>query len=451
MRYQEELLHLSHHNSQTRTRANMSSCTLSKRKRRDYFFGMELEASFVQTPSGLDAWGHDIIFEFSGDDDFWLYVDGELVIDLGGIHSAVGGDVNFRTGVVHNNGTTTSLYELFYNNYKGRGHTDAEALAYVNSKFEQNDAGQLVFKDNTPHTMRIFYMERGAGASNLHMKFNLASVKKGTVELHKELEGLNETGTTNALFPYQVYYRMENENSSAPERMLRNAFDPSTASENYYNVFGTAASTDYVFYKDTDKPVTFKPELTVDGVTYYNVFMLKPDETAVLNFPVTRPDLDSDEITVGEYRIVECGIDSSVFTEVTVNDSVNAGVHNDDSSNPDLRDYGIGMATTDDRPKVNYVNKVKNLKNLTFTKELYRKYNADTDPVKINPDGSLEDVPRLQQAPDEETFNFRLYFKTPYDDVFPGKTEHLPCEGSGGILLQMGCGIAGFQENHEHG
>jgi fibro-slime domain-containing protein len=49
----------------------------------DYYFAMELKASFEQTPSGLDAWGHDIIFEFSGDDDFWLYVDDELVIDLG--------------------------------------------------------------------------------------------------------------------------------------------------------------------------------------------------------------------------------------------------------------------------------------------------------------------------------------------------------------------------------
>ena len=64
----------------------------------DYYFGMELSADFVQTPSGLDAWGHDIIYRFSGDDDFWLYVDGQLVIDLGGIHSAVPGSVNFKTG-----------------------------------------------------------------------------------------------------------------------------------------------------------------------------------------------------------------------------------------------------------------------------------------------------------------------------------------------------------------
>ena len=64
----------------------------------DHYFGMEMEASFMQSESGLDAWGHDLIFEFSGDDDFWLYIDGKLVVDLGGVHSACDGSVIFKTG-----------------------------------------------------------------------------------------------------------------------------------------------------------------------------------------------------------------------------------------------------------------------------------------------------------------------------------------------------------------
>ena len=143
----------------------------------DYYLGMEINATFTMTPSGLDHWGHDIIYEFTGDDDFWLYVDGELIIDLGGIHDALAGSVNYRTGEVYVNGEQTTLRQLLYDNYKGRGHTDAEAQAYVDEKFEMNEEGDFIFKAYTIHDMKIFYLERGAGASNLHMRFNLASEK----------------------------------------------------------------------------------------------------------------------------------------------------------------------------------------------------------------------------------------------------------------------------------
>ena len=75
---------------------------------------MVVEATFAQSVDGKDNWGHDIIFEFSGDDDMWLFVDGMLVIDLGGIHSAASGNVNFRTGAVHQEGSKdTNLRALF--------------------------------------------------------------------------------------------------------------------------------------------------------------------------------------------------------------------------------------------------------------------------------------------------------------------------------------------------
>ena len=138
---------------------------------------MELEAGFVQTPSGKDAWGHDVIFEFTGDDDFWLYVDGELVIDLGGIHSALAGSVNFSTGQVIVNGVTKTLRQIFQENYTSRNPsaTQTDINAYLAQYFEGDE---VVFKDYSAHTMKIFYMERGAGASNLHnRKFTLKALK----------------------------------------------------------------------------------------------------------------------------------------------------------------------------------------------------------------------------------------------------------------------------------
>ena len=156
------------------------------------------------------------------------------------------------------------------------------------------------------------------------------------------------------------------------------------------------------------------------GCSCSNQFRHEVDDRLAKGFTVYQTYFDSAESDGGGQRGVSPEpsmwkvrhtlVDPTVFTEVTVNDVVNPGEQN--SVNPALKDYGIEMATTDDRPKVNYVNKVEDLKNLTFTKELYRKHDADTEPVKVNPDGSLigEGVPRSQQAADEETFDFRLYF-----------------------------------------
>ena len=112
----------------------------------NYYNGMEMSAGFVQTPSGKDSWGHDIVFEFKGDDEFWLYVDKELVIDLGGIHSALSGSVNFATGDVEYDGRKTNLRALYKSNYRKR-NPDAsaeEVNAYLAGYF--ND-GEAIFKD----------------------------------------------------------------------------------------------------------------------------------------------------------------------------------------------------------------------------------------------------------------------------------------------------------------
>ena len=138
----------------------------------NYYNGMEMTARMVQSPDGKDSWGHDIVFEFTGDDDFWFYVDNELVIDLGGIHSALSGSVNFATGKVIVDGVETDLRTIFRNNYEQRNPnaTAEEVNAFLAEYF---DGEETVFKDYTTHMVRIFYMERGAGASDLHMRFNL--------------------------------------------------------------------------------------------------------------------------------------------------------------------------------------------------------------------------------------------------------------------------------------
>ena len=345
-------------------------------KKVDTYFAVELEASFTQTPNGQDAWGHDIIFEFTGDDDFWLYVDGELVIDLGGIHSSVPGSVNFRTGEVRVNGRNTTIRDLFYNNYLGRGnHTEAEAQAYVDEIFVLNENGQWVFKDYSTHDMKMFYMERGAGASNLKMRFNLAAVKKGSVQLSKELDGVDYPKSVKAEFPYQILYKTEDDGS---EHYLTNHL-PDNSEQN----------DDYVFYKDSVNPVKYQQTLEIDGITYQDVFFLKPGETADISFP--------ENMTT--YRIVECGINTNVYNGVEVNGETINGT----ARSGNRKDFGIDEATTEERPKVKYVNKVNPdaLRTLTIKKVLYDE--TGTQAISYTADGTY--------------FSFRLYLASEYEDL----------------------------------
>ena len=353
----------------------------------DFYFGMELEASFVQPSNGKDAWDHDIIYEFTGDDDFWLYVDGELVIDLGGIHSALNGSVNYCTGEVkipNRSGTmiTTSIYDIFRSNYEARGMSEAEIEVALDERF-MNDHGNMRFKDYTAHTMKIFFMERGAGASNLHMRFNLSSVKKGTVQLSKKLSGVDATESILAEFPYQVFYTIKDTLGIETEYPLTNR-DPLINPP---------------VYVGTTSPVRFLESLTFGGVSYSNVYMLRPGETAEIEFP---------DQTMS-YRLVECGVNTDVYDHVFANDAELTGT--EILGHSTRKDYGISGDSVENRSTVIYDNHVREgaMRNLTITKKLY----------------DVTGVEEIHYDPDHPvTFSLRLYFSTEFDDDLVAASMH---------------------------
>lgn len=344
----------------------------------DYYFGMEVTASFTQTPNGLDDWGHDIIYEFTGDDDFWLFVDDELILDLGGIHSAIPGSVNYRTGDVYVNGHNYTLRQLFEQNYKTRnpGASQAQVDEYLSKYFEE---GSQIFKPYTNHTMKIYYLERGAGSSNLHMRFNLASIKPGTVQLSKKLSGVDPKEFITAEFPYQIYYRTKNTDGTFTEHLLSNVAVPQDPEQNY----------NYVLYKDTINPVKYQKNMIIDDKKYSNVFILKPGETADISFP-------EDAVS---YRIVECGVNTDVYKSVSVNGSAITGEPVEGTEN--RKDFGINYATPEDRARVTYDNEVNPaaLRTLTFAKRIYKE------------DG-------IEEITDDKTeFSFRLYMSTEFKEL----------------------------------
>lgn len=137
-----------------------------------YSFGMNLGADFYMPKDGKVN-NQDMEFDFTGDDDVWVFIDGVLVLDLGGIHQALGGKINFATGKItydktqrYGNPPATTITEAFAN----AGET-WDSTAYKT------------------HHLSFFYLERGDGGSNCKISFNLPVKPSKAIDIEKETLG----------------------------------------------------------------------------------------------------------------------------------------------------------------------------------------------------------------------------------------------------------------------
>lgn len=150
-----------------------------------YHFGMQAVIPFSMTANGkmnaADEKSADIRFDFSGDDDVWVFVDGKLVLDIGGIHNEMAGTMNFATNKWKVLKSTDNTNEDTAGDMNGQKMTGK----LFNTDSEEGILGtdRETFAATTSHTLTVFYLERGAGASNCKIRFNLpmedsVSVKK---------------------------------------------------------------------------------------------------------------------------------------------------------------------------------------------------------------------------------------------------------------------------------
>lgn len=140
----------------------------------NYWFGMKSEITFyLPHDSGVDggnktAFGEDMQFRFSGDDDVWVFVDGKLVLDLGGMHDVVYGEINFSTGEVRT-GQAISSTNIAANSASTRneipGLTGSKGI--TTTTLDQLEGG-------IEHTLTVYYLERGSSLSNCAVYFNLS-------------------------------------------------------------------------------------------------------------------------------------------------------------------------------------------------------------------------------------------------------------------------------------
>lgn len=141
----------------------------------NHHFGMSMTTEFVQPAGGKTTDNKDMVFEFSGDDDVWVYIDGVLVGDLGGIHEKATLDINFATGAVH-------VGHIDNANDKEKTIQDTTIRAmYEAAGADTTNFSGNTFLGSTKHTLSFFYLERGAGASNMSLKFNLTTLPSSEV------------------------------------------------------------------------------------------------------------------------------------------------------------------------------------------------------------------------------------------------------------------------------
>ena len=306
----------------------------------NFYFGMYMESDFVQPRGGQIDNGEDMIFEFNGDDDLWIFIDNVLVLDIGGEHDAHSGFINFADGTVSVNISSkekksTTIKDLFKN-----AGVFPDGTPWTDKNVDKYFTGNT-FKDYQLHTMKMFYMERGAGASNLHMKFNLQTVPKGTVQVKKKLTNTDKEKYANVEFAFQVY----------AQKIIGMDGDIEKYSDDEYDLLTDAKNS-------KGEPINFHDEVEIGNKKYNGVFYLKPDESAQFE------GLQANR----KYYVVEVGVKSSEYDHVIIN-----GIeYKFDNNTQSIKDFKTDEEEVQNRPYVECFNNCSaaNSRELQVTKKM---------------------------------------------------------------------------------
>lgn len=170
----------------------------------NYGFGAKLQFDFTLTEDGKVVVGKDtngknievpIKFFFSGDDDVWVYIDGELMLDVGGAHGKASGLLEFGAGntvtpYVSSNKNTDQNDTMVYKGY-GSGET-TKTVNYNGQPITFNRKGTTkTLKDQSTHTLTMYYMERGMWESNMALAFNFPDHNELQVEKQVDVSDVN--------------------------------------------------------------------------------------------------------------------------------------------------------------------------------------------------------------------------------------------------------------------
>lgn len=162
----------------------------------NYGFGAKLQFQFTLTSDGTvkDNKGNSvpIKFFFSGDDDVWVYIDGELALDVGGDHGKASGLLEFGADENGNNNYTSYVSDIKESNNTVYNPGANKTVTYLGNKitFKYKSKETTTLKPGT-HTLTMYYMERGMWESNMAVAFNFPD--NNELQVQKEVDLSNVT------------------------------------------------------------------------------------------------------------------------------------------------------------------------------------------------------------------------------------------------------------------
>lgn len=179
----------------------------------NYGYGAKLQFDFTLTEDGQIVVGHDdngkeqtvpIRFFFSGDDDVWVFIDDQLVLDVGGARAKAEGLLEFGADKNGNNTVTSYVSKIKDSNnqnYDSLG-SDPKRVTFRDKNYEFNwkskENKQMTLTKNTKHTLTMYYMERGMWESNMAVAFNFPD--------HNELQVEKQVDTTDVRGLLKTYF-----------------------------------------------------------------------------------------------------------------------------------------------------------------------------------------------------------------------------------------------------
>ena len=248
--------------------------------RYNYGYGAKLEIPFTLTSTGTvqDNYGNDIPirFYFSGDDDVWVFIDNQLVLDIGGAHARVSGVLEFDQRDNKKNTVTSYVSRVKNSKTDNYGAEDCDenkhetetSITYLGTteKYYKNASVSIPNLSTGKHTLTMYYMERGMWESNMAVAFNFPDNNELQVQKEVDLTNVTDDDFKNCFKNQKIFnFTIQNQATHYGEKVAAGSDTSGTKEVNFADCDEIKPATDstegeYIFKLDTNPEQGSGPE-----------------------------------------------------------------------------------------------------------------------------------------------------------------------------------------------